>query len=104
MNNNPRPSVWMLLAGGAVLFLASFFHWFGVGSYGVNAWETDSFGLVGILVALMGLATAVTVGLTTFAGTKLPADILGFTWNQIYVIFSFACTVVTLGYLFAGNV
>ncbi len=94
----------MLLAGGAVVFLASFLHWFGAGSFGYNAWETNAFGFVGIFVAIMGLATAVTVGLTTFAGTKLPADILGFTWNQIYVTFSFACTIVTLGYLFAGNV
>lgn len=104
MNTNPRPSVWMLLAGGGVLFLSTFFHWFGSGGYGINAWETEYFGLLGIFVALMGLATAVGVGLTTFGGQKLPAQVLGFTINQIYLIFGFTCSVVTLGFLFAGQV
>ena len=104
MNNNPRPSVWMLLAGGAVVFLSTFINWFGSGSYGFSAWETEYFGFIGIFVAVMGLATAITVGLTTFAGTALPANIAGFTWNQIYLSFAFTCTVITLGFLFAGQV
>jgi hypothetical protein len=104
MNTNPRPSIWMLLAGGVVLFISSFLDWFGSGSYGINAWETEYFGLIGILVALMGLATALGVGLATFAGTKLPPAVLGFTLDQIYLIFGFTSTVITLGFLFAGQV
>ena len=94
----------MLLAGGAVLVISSFFDWFGEGSFGYNAYETDYFGLVGIMLVLMALVTAITVGLTTFAGTKLPADVLGFSWNQIYLTFAFTSTVVTVGYLFTGHV
>ena len=98
----------MLLAGGAVLFLTSFLDWYSIdtafGSASANAWDTDAFGLLGILVALMGLAVAITVGLATFAGTKLPTDILGFSWNTIYVMFGFACSVVTVGFLFRGEV
>ena len=104
MNPNVRPSVWLQLGGGVVLFLATFFNWFGSGSYGVNAWKTDSFGLLGIFVAVMAAATAVLVGLTTFAGTKLPDQVLGLSWSQIYLMFAFTCTVVTLGFLFASNV
>ena len=94
----------MLLAGGGVLVISSFFDWFGEGKFGYNAYETSYFGFVGILLVLMGAATAITVGLTTFAGTKLPADILGFTLNQIYLMFGFTCSVVTVGYLFTGHV
>ena len=104
MNTNPRPSVWMLLAGGAVLFLGTFLDWFGSGGFGFNAWETEYFGFLGIFVALMGLATAVGVGLSTFGGQKLPANVLGFTINQIYLMFGFTCSVVTLGFVFAGEV
>ena len=103
MNTNPRPSVWMLLGGGALLFLSTFLKWYGEGSFGYSAWETDIFGFLGIFLAVMGLATAITVGLTTFAGTKLPADILGFTWNQIYMMFGFTASIVTIGYLFTGH-
>lgn len=103
MKNNPTPGKIMLMVGGAVLFIASFLKWRDtfVSEGGLS---TDLTGLQGIWCLLIGGAIAILVALQTFAGTNLPARVLGFTWNQLYLTFGIAAFLITFGLQFAESV
>jgi len=94
---------YLILGGGAVLFIASFFDWYSF-DYGgisglsysssVNGWETGlvSF-LFGILPALLGLALAVFAGIKLFAkDVKLPEA----PWGLIVLIAGVAAGALVL--------
>ena len=51
--DNLQPSQMMHIGGGLVIVIGSFLDWFGSGDFGINGWDTDQFGLLGILVALI---------------------------------------------------
>jgi hypothetical protein len=100
--NNPSPSRIMLIAGGAVLLIASFLKWrdfFGGSSEG--GLSTDITGLQGIFCLLIGGAIAVLVALQTFGNVSLPARVLGFTWNQLYLMFGLAAFLMTFAMQFS---
>jgi hypothetical protein len=98
--NNPSPSRIMLIAGGAVLFIASFLKWrdTGISEGGLS---TDWTGLQGIFCLLIGAAIAVLVALQTFGSVNLPARVLGFTWTQLYLMFGLATFLITFGLQFS---
>jgi hypothetical protein len=98
--NNPSPSRIMLIAGGAVLFIASLLKWVDV-SGGDSGLSTDSFGFLGIWCLLIGGAIAVLAALQTFGNVNLPARVLGFSWNQLYLMFGLAAFLITFGLQFA---
>ena len=110
MKNNPTPGKIMLMVGGAVLVISTFLAWFKFDSpFGGDVTEsglsTDGApGLLGIWCLLIGGAVAILTALQTFAGTNLPARILGFTWNQLYLTFGVAAFLITFGRQFADNV
>jgi hypothetical protein len=99
--NDVKPSEIIILVSGAVLLIFSFLDWydfgFGVGS---NAW--DSFPLL-TWPAIFGTAAAVLLALEKFANVNLPANVLGFTWNQLYFMAGVIAVLITLGALIAGD-
>ncbi len=106
MKQDIKPSTIMLIAGGAVLFISTFLAWFSVGSgsFGASAsgWSTESYGLTGIFVAIIGLAVAVGAALTTFTDIEIPSDILGFTREQVYCMLGLAAFLITFGLQFGS--
>jgi hypothetical protein len=88
MKRKPTVAETILFVSGAVMLLFSVFKFWGVGSYGKNAWSA-SFPLT-TYASLFGGAIAVIVALRVFVGTKLPEPILGFTWNQLFFVLAAA--------------
>jgi hypothetical protein len=102
--NNPSPSRIMLIAGGAALFISTFLAWVSVSGFSKNGLSTDyAPGLLGFWCLLIGGAIAVLVALSTFGNVSLPARVLGFTWNQLYLTFGVAAFLITFGRQFADN-
>ena len=105
---NVKPSTWMLMGGGAVLLISTFLDWVSVSaggfSFGENAWDTDFFGLLGIFCALIGLAVGGGVALMTFGNVTMPDEILGFSHDQLHFILGVEALVITLGFIFRGDV
>ena len=99
----------VILACGAVAFIASFLPWvsidlgrFGDASY--NAWDGDvlywpTFWWVGIF----GLVMALQVGLRAFTSVNLPDRILGFTWPQIHLVLGLFAVILTVSFLIGGD-
>jgi len=106
MKQDIKPSTIMLIAGGAVLFISTFLAWFSVGSgsfsSSASGWSTESYGLTGIFVAIIGLAVAVGAALTTFTDVEIPSDILGFTREQVYCMLGLAAFLITFGLQFGS--
>jgi hypothetical protein len=75
-----------VMAGGAVVLVFSFFHWFSYGlniigvpaEVSVNGWNSGFFSWLGVLLSV---AAAVLVGLRVFANVQLPQ--LQWGWNFI---------------------
>ena len=106
MNQNIKPSTIMMIAGGGVLFISTFLAWFSVGSGGFSSsasgWSTESYGLTGIFVAIIGLAVGVGAALTTFTEVEIPGNILGFTREQVYCMLGLAAFLITFGLQFGS--
>lgn len=105
-----KPSTIMLIAGGAVLLISTLLDWVSVdggeffGDFGANAWDTDFFGLLGIVCALIGLAVAGAVAATQFGNVSMPDRLLGFTHDQVHLVLSGFALIITLGFIFRGDV
>jgi hypothetical protein len=108
MDNNLKPSTIMLMAGGAVLFISTFLDWasFGSGSFsvGINAWEVDGFGLLGIMCAAIGIIIGGGVAASNFGNVSMPDQMLGFNHDQVHFILSSFALLITVGFLFRGDV
>ncbi|MCP3935267.1 MAG: hypothetical protein GY708_07835 [Actinomycetia bacterium] len=100
---NLKPSAITMMAGGVLLFVSTFIDWVGGGPYGANGLETDAFGLLGIIVLLVGLAVAGLTAATTFGNVKLPEDIMGFTMDQVVMELGIIAFVPTFALQFASN-
>jgi hypothetical protein len=108
MDNNIKPSTIMLIAGGIVLLVSTFLDWAsfdtGFGSVGFSGWETEGFGLLGILCALIGLLIGGGVALRQFGNVSMPDNILGFNHDQIHLILGCEAFIITFGLVFRGDV
>ena len=91
MPDGIKPSTIMLIAGGAVVFLASILDWTEFGS------KTDVFGIQWLFTLIIGGGIAVLVALAAFGNVSLPDKILGFTTNQLYLALSFAAFLILFG-------
>ena len=103
MNESPKPSEILIMAGGVVLFIASFLDWItfdagGFGDVGFSGWDELLFPIAPI-VAVLALAAGVLVALDRFANTNLPDDVAGFTWPQIYLAIGVFAVLVTLSFI-----
>lgn len=101
MKRKPTVAETVLFVSGAVMLLFSVFDFWGVGSYGKNAWS-GSFPLT-TYASLFGGAIAVIVALRIFVGTNLPEPILGFTWNQLFFMASAFSLLLMFGFLVGGD-
>jgi hypothetical protein len=98
----------VILASGAVAFIASFLPWVSVDTpfsdFTANAWDGDflvwpTFWWVGIF----GLLMAVQVALTAFASVSFPDNVLGFSWPQIHLMLSIFTVLLTVSFLIGGD-
>ncbi|MEM1335388.1 MAG: hypothetical protein AAGG08_18225 [Actinomycetota bacterium] len=101
--NDLKTTQIMLIAGGAVLFLSSFLAWRSEGDLSVNGWQTGSFGLQGIFIALIGLAVGGGVAAQAFGNVSVPERILTLSHDQIHLALGFAAFVVNFGQQFADS-
>lgn len=97
MKRQPTMAEAILFVSGALMLLFSFFKFYGFGKFGENAWGA-SFPLT-TYPALFGGAIAVLTALAIFAGTKLPARVLGFTWPQLFFMASVFSFLIMFGFL-----
>lgn len=108
MNTTPKPSQIILMAGGAVALLFSFFAFVSVDGFGdsvsFSAWSTDAnlFPLA-TWPAIFGLVIAGVTAASVFGNVKLPEPILSFNWKQINFILSFTAIMIMVGFLFANE-
>jgi DMSO/TMAO reductase YedYZ heme-binding membrane subunit len=99
----------VILACGAVAFIASFLPWVSIdlgrfGDTSFNAWDGDvmywpTFWWVGIF----GLVMALQVGLSAFTSVNLPNRVLGFTWPQIHMVLALFAALLTVSFLIGGD-
>jgi hypothetical protein len=92
----------IMMAGGAVCLLFSFFaFWdFGVGTE--SAWGSFAFPIA-TYVALFGLIVGGSIALMKFANVNLPEPILGFTWKQIRLALSLFAGLIMVGFLILND-
>ncbi|MCH7789921.1 MAG: hypothetical protein IH940_10850 [Acidobacteria bacterium] len=91
MNSQVRPGAIMIMAGGAVLAIASLLDW--VEFIG----KTELFGFQWVFTLLIGAAAAIVVAIKTFSSVELPDEILGFSLNQIIVALGFGAFMILFG-------
>jgi hypothetical protein len=87
----------VMLIGGAITFLFSFFDFIGSGSIGTSAWGTGLFP-VATIPAILGAAMVVICVLEQ-VGTKLPEPILTFNWRQILLTWGVVAFTIMLAFL-----
>ena len=97
------PANIVILAGGALMLLASFFAFYdykvGGASAGTsNAWDHGNF-MIATLPALLGTFMALQVGLQAFSNIDMPARMLGLTWDQVHLVFSLQALLIMLAFL-----
>ena len=106
------PASIVILAGGAVIFLASFLAFYKYnaprvtfgsvtigGSTTWSAWSKGASFPLSILPALLGLIMALQVALTAFANVSLPSRVLGFDWTQIHLVLGIQAALLMLCFL-----
>ena len=87
----PSPGEWAMMGGGVVALLGSFLDF----AYDTSSWGKGAFPIATI-IPLYGIVVGVLVALTRFANVKLPANVLGFSWNQIYLVLGFFASLMAL--------
>lgn len=98
MDSDIKPSTIMLIAGGAVLFISTLLEWHEF--FELNGWDTDRYGLQGIVVAIIGIAVGGGVALTKFANVSMPERILGFDHDQLHLVLGFSAFLITFSLQF----
>lgn len=94
----PSPGHWAMIGGGVVALIGSFLDASGDSS----AWGKGAFPIV-TLIPLYAVIVGVLVALTLFANVKLPTNVLGFSWNQIYLVLGFFASLMALFWLVAAE-
>jgi hypothetical protein len=89
------PGEIVIMAAGGAMLVFSFLHFAGDRS----AWGTGLFPIATLLPAY-GVLMALQVALTKFAGVKLPASVLGFTWEQVHLVLGAMAALMAVGWLF----
>lgn len=92
---SPTPGEIVIMAAGGAMLLFSFLHFAG----DTSAWGRGLFPIATLLPAY-GVLMALQVVLTKFAGVKLPASVLGFTWEQLHLVVGAMAALMAVGWLF----
>jgi predicted MFS family arabinose efflux permease len=93
-NKSPTPAELTIMIAGAVMLVASFLNF----SYKTSAWGTGLFPLA-TLLPLYGTVMALQIGLTKFAGVKLPDSVVGFSWEQVHLVLGILAGFMAIGWL-----
>jgi hypothetical protein len=91
----PTPAELTILIAGAVMFVGSFFDFAG----STSAWGKYLFPLA-TLLPLYGVVMALQIGLAKFANVRLPAQVAGFTWEQLHLVLGLLTGFMAIGWLF----
>lgn len=75
----------IILAGGGVMFIASFLPFYKLGDFSESAWSKVSLFPISWFPVVFGVAMAAHVALTKFADTNVPARVMGMTWDQVHL-------------------
>lgn len=102
--NNMKPSQLMILGGGVLLLIGSFLDWFSVGPFDANAYDTDFFGLQGILILILSVELIGVAAVKAFAPqVNLPERLLGYSLAQLTTVAAVAAFLTTFGQWFRDN-
>lgn len=93
-NKAPTPAELTILIAGAVMLVASFLTF----AEKTNAWGTYLFPIA-TLLPLYGTVMALEIGLTKFAGVKLPERVVGFTMEQVHLVVGLLAGFMAIGWL-----
>jgi hypothetical protein len=106
VKRSPTPAEIVIMASGAVALIFSFFDYYHFdsfdGSAGFSAWSSGLFPLA-TYIAFIGVIMGVGVALTVFAGTQMPAQVVGFTIVQLHLALSFFAVLLSVGFLIVDN-
>lgn len=106
MRTRPRPALIVMMAAGAVVFVASFMPFYesddGFASVSANAWDKGLFPLASF-VAIIGVVLGILSAVRAFGNVKLPERILTLDIKQQGFVLAFAATVIMIGYLLADT-
>lgn len=93
-----KPSQMLHIGGGALILICTFLDWFGNSS----GWDTDGFGLLGILYAAIG-AVLVGGGLMAATGNdaNLPDEVLSLNRDQLHLMLGFTVFISLFGLQFS---
>jgi hypothetical protein len=97
-NKQPTPGEIAIIAGGAVMLIASFLEFAG----DTSAWGEGAFPIV-TLIPLYGVVMALQVVLTKFAKMSLPERLVSFTWEQVHLVLGFFATLMALFWFVAAD-
>ena len=98
MNETPKPYDIITLVAGGVMLIFSFLAWYTGGGDSISAWSAGLLPLA-TFVPLMGVISAVVVGISNFANVDMPDEIFGFSMNQILFVLADVAALIALGYL-----
>jgi len=88
----------VMLAGGVVTLIFSFFAFFKFGSEGVSAWSTDGGAFVTTIPAILALAM-IGISVAELAGAKLPDQVLTYTITQLKGTWGIAAAGIMLSWI-----
>jgi hypothetical protein len=96
---SPTPAEIVIMAAGAVMLIFSFLHFGGSSKFGRSAWQSPFFPIA-TLLPVYGLVMALQIALTKYAGLKLPAAVIGFSWEQVHLALGVMAGLMAIGWLF----
>lgn len=90
----PTTSELIIMIAGAVMLVASFLDF----RFDTSSWGSGNLPIA-TLLPLYGVVMAVQIGLTKFAGVKLPDQVAGFTWEQVHLVLGILAGLMAVGWL-----
>ena len=98
MNGKISVANLIMVIGGVVTLLFSFFGFFKFGNNSISAWSTDGLAFVSTIPAILALAMIVWIACEMF-GVNLPQDLLTFNPTQIKATWGIAAAGVMLAFI-----
>lgn len=101
MRTPPTRGETVILAGGIVTIVASFFAFYNAGNATVTAWD-NLLSPIGAYPVFAGGFSAAVVALRRFAGATLSVRVGGFTWEQVHLLLGLFAVLIMGGYFWQG--
>lgn len=101
MSTPPTRGETVILAGGLVTIVASFFAFYTVGGFKPTAWDSG-LSPIAVYPVFAGGFSAAVVALRRFAGANLSVRVGGFTWEQVHLLLGLFAVLIMGGYFWRG--